>query len=90
MTSQPARDRVHARRRLDDAWRAVDQLPIDLRRVQVSFTNLSEEPTPEERTALVAAVNRVLGHFAEGTDALLAVRDWISPAEDNRAEGGER
>ena len=80
MSSEPASNRVHARRRLDEAWRAADHLPADLRRVQVNFTRLSEEPTPQERAALEASLNQALKHLAEGADALLAVRDWISPA----------
>ena len=49
MTSEPAPNRAHARQRLDEAWW-----------VQMRFTGLSEEPTPKERSALAASLNRVL------------------------------
>ena len=87
MTSQPASNRAHARQRLDEAWRVLGQVPADLQRVQVSFAELGEDPAPEERAALEASLNRVLRHLAEG-DALLAVRDWVRPAQEERPAGG--
>ena len=89
MTSQPASNRAHARQRLDEAWRVLGQVPADLQRVQVSFAELGEDPAPDERAALEASLNRVLRHLAEGADALLAVRDWIRPAQADQPEGSK-
>ena len=88
MTSEPATDRAHARQRLEEAWRVLGQVPADLQRVQVSFAQLGENPTPEERATLEATLERLLRHLAEDADALLAVRDWIEPAQGDQPQQG--
>ena len=86
MTSEQIPDRAHARQRLDEAWRVLGQVPADLQRAQVGFGELGEDPTTEERAALESSLDRVLRALAEGADALLAVRDWISTAQDDQPQ----
>ncbi len=72
----------HIRRHLEDARRTLAPVAALLQQLAVAADRAAEDPTAETRAALAADLHQTLATLAEGTDALLAIRDRLESGAD--------
>jgi len=73
----------HIRQHLEDTRRALLPVPALLQRLAIAADHAAEDPTPETRAALTADLHQALAALADGTDALLAIRDRLESGADS-------